>query len=1122
MKYLTEKKWDKFNISVNGKTIKSGAVFEDLTKALLDAIYGKNKWEATQASWDGSKDFFYKENKSFKWAECKNYKKDIQFKVLSPTIVMAQLSDINELLIFSYSRINKNAKCKILTSADLNGYSVRFYDDENLETLILSHEKVLKEFFDLTIKDKSAIQPNPEFSTDYSIYCGEIHSAKMNQITRKMPQSINLYDCIEIDLMLNNKSKKNIDLKIRFNVKETLTNSCDLYHFDIFPVELKDETIKIILAPFESKIFKIFAMPIVYKKRLRIPSLLIEESNKVIKEISFQGFECKFVRQSYMIGKVYNGILNDFKTECEDNAKKFACFAVYGCSGIGKTRILNECQLLARLYDFSIFNYQTINMTENQSFAYVLRQIILAIYKIENDNIIKKIDANNIIAHMLNDIDLISDISSCKAFIDKYVGEIFIRLTKQKHCLTIDNLQNFDESILYFLEKLIFLGLNSQKSSPLKILYCVNTDLVTRSQQTLGLFINSKKSGLYSYNLEGFKEERDVENYFRQLLKIGNDYNINWTKKLYLKSHGNPFYINVIARSLLEDKYDEFSAEEGSLIEYNHIYKLMDSLPVTVEVAIDTRWKRFIEKENSSDFLNNSLLILSALYVCEKLPGESIKLYGLDASALKKLQDIGFVVFEKNYYCYCHDQIKYYMVKNFHYFCDAEELEYMFLDYIIKNNIESYFIGITKMIIDVYKSDKYPSSVISSLNAEKFILYSDSAIILLREIMTKAIKYHDNCEQWIYDMTYLCFKYRELFGDIKVKQKYELITNIITNSDLYNSSVSGIFLEEYCEVLHESNLAREGVKILNAYLNNLEKNCSDVFDEAHRKRMAKLYNRIYVNSRKCSDNPLMNDMLPAYLKKSRDYDDSDEMELTNSADEGYLYYCEKRYKDSVLKHWYKSRSFYKEEKNINDVTTLPYSIRLMNYLRISTQIAIIERDFNAVDRFTADAIKILDKSSTCENHRNYFYRWFLLALTERLIMENAVKNRMAINDNLDRLNERNYLMSADNNYTLIWLKSNYLFKCGFFEDAFESLKKVYVELDSTLCIAYRTVVMKQLLENMLNMVICEKYDGGKKLFSFVKNTEHLAIINRRLLRMETENAEGLICTSDELFSLPCL
>ena len=138
MKYLTD--WNAFkeNGSFNGN------LFEDLVKELLACMYPNVIWEQTKKSWDGNKDFVSKGlHSNEKWAECKCYKKKLDLKVLAPTLFMSTVSNIKDILIFSYSEINTNAKRKIAQFAESQEATIIVYENEVLEELILKYQDVL-------------------------------------------------------------------------------------------------------------------------------------------------------------------------------------------------------------------------------------------------------------------------------------------------------------------------------------------------------------------------------------------------------------------------------------------------------------------------------------------------------------------------------------------------------------------------------------------------------------------------------------------------------------------------------------------------------------------------------------------------------------------------------------------------------------------------------------------------------------------------------------------------------------------------------------------------------------------------------------------------------------------
>ena len=115
MRRLNEIYWDRFiKEEFSGKVKRDGILFEDLIECLLQIEYGQ-KWVRTPRSHDNNRDFHLTTSEFTHWAECKNYTDSIALDTIAPTLVMAQIFEVNKLIFFSYSDINSSAKNKILS-----------------------------------------------------------------------------------------------------------------------------------------------------------------------------------------------------------------------------------------------------------------------------------------------------------------------------------------------------------------------------------------------------------------------------------------------------------------------------------------------------------------------------------------------------------------------------------------------------------------------------------------------------------------------------------------------------------------------------------------------------------------------------------------------------------------------------------------------------------------------------------------------------------------------------------------------------------------------------------------------------------------------------------------------
>lgn len=149
MRHLTQEHWKSFQMP-DGRF--NGVKFEELVATILPKLY-PGKWRQTQYSWDGKKDFYQQSGEERRWAECKAYKDPLSINVVSPTLIMALLEDARVILLFSYSRLNKNARWYLSQFASLTKRTIRVYDDETLEHLILTHSDVQKFFPTISVPE---------------------------------------------------------------------------------------------------------------------------------------------------------------------------------------------------------------------------------------------------------------------------------------------------------------------------------------------------------------------------------------------------------------------------------------------------------------------------------------------------------------------------------------------------------------------------------------------------------------------------------------------------------------------------------------------------------------------------------------------------------------------------------------------------------------------------------------------------------------------------------------------------------------------------------------------------------------------------------------------------------
>ena len=151
MKKLTAEKWGKFGIN--------GVLFEELARDLLELEYPGKSFYLTKHSHDGSKDAvceipLLEQTKAEIWMECKYHKKALEVKEVAMTLVMAMLDNAQQIVFFSYSKVNRGFDKYIARYKKELKKEVILYDDEALEDLIIKHwdkEKIRNYFLNASM-----------------------------------------------------------------------------------------------------------------------------------------------------------------------------------------------------------------------------------------------------------------------------------------------------------------------------------------------------------------------------------------------------------------------------------------------------------------------------------------------------------------------------------------------------------------------------------------------------------------------------------------------------------------------------------------------------------------------------------------------------------------------------------------------------------------------------------------------------------------------------------------------------------------------------------------------------------------------------------------------------------
>ena len=620
MIFLTEEYWSNMT---EENTNDKGICFEKLVENLLIAEYGKAVFQGTRASWDGSKDFYYYSHQNKYWAECKNYTSSIDLKVLASTLVMAQLSEIDTILYYSYSAINVNTKAKLLLSASRKGKNVYFYDDTVLEQKIFQYWDCIGEIY------------FPEFSKEDISFENLEHNIESKCLLYGTPldlgaaiaeyevKHLTLFKMFEMDICIINRTQSNN--KINFGFKKLAQLKAQ---FDVYPEYQFRSKTEIILGPYEGKVIRLWLVPL--KENCTLPNPCINgKSIGLPKNVEFKALQSR--RNSRLIGKSYDQILTNFKKNVlSDNVKLKIC-VFYGNSGTGKSKLFQECLNSSKISGYDIVEFGNLNNSKSLlSTQDFIQKLLVAIYSISLDmleEIIKEIkfQGNNDLFikkqpeyHMLADVFSVTDTVTMQKWINQYIDLIVVKLAKCKFLIAIDNVQFLDNEIIDLLD-FICTKLINIKPCNTKFLFTFNVDYIkkdSKASQFLSQY-TSDDSLTCAEHITGFKSSQECYEFLQESFSIGEVFQRNDIEYIVKNLNRNPFYLEQMIY-WLQDK-QVLESREGSYKISDHIAfdKLIRNIPNTVYKILLERWNYY--QKNYKSEIEKVTILFSAIHLYNEL-----------------------------------------------------------------------------------------------------------------------------------------------------------------------------------------------------------------------------------------------------------------------------------------------------------------------------------------------------------------------------------------------------------------------------------------------------------------------------------------------------------------------
>ena len=928
---MWEKYWSQFVIKTSdGKQKGNGILFENLIRSLLHAKYGVC-WNRTPKSHDDNRDFWLLTEEQRIWAECKNYHDKIAMDVLAPTLVMAQVFDVNIILFFSRSPINQRAKNKILAFGEKTNKQICFYDAEILENLIWEYRYQLP----IQYRPPDTCVPTVPNALSAALYFSQeaivgVQESDERYIDYSSAEQVRYNETFGLSIFVSNPFP-NIPLHIKIFFSE---DTSDRFCFQYLNSAVSPEQRlwhEQWLSGGEGCAVSLNMRPIVFKPRLRLPGFLVEGYTESGMHYQWNSAPvevvCRWSGNTKLLGHQYEQILRETETQLVQNGK-LSMLLLTGRSGTGKTRILTECTNIFLKYGYSVLS---LSAAENFSSSYLLGEIVSFIYEIPSPQILKSLEKKFVACGEVQDEEMHSGFQIALAilgeinqyetedelfqFVDTYGKLLFEKISSQRFVFVVDNVQFAGIAFQHFLHQFTIFSTNLNHPCRTALLCAFNQDYMTApASELLFDLLHSNTHHLVSRKLSGFETKELGRLFLRELIHTDDGRFDELFEAIIKRISLNPYHIFQSVRYLEENGAVTVTPEgRGYILEDDQAWKIVQGISGGIIGILEKRRDfitRFIPE-------NHLYQICSALFLFDKVDPVLIEMLNLKKSELEQLKEYGFLrTLSSDIYVFDHDIIRSFFVTN-----HREKLLFC-LEWLRQHGNVTKLRGYPQVYdlyqISVAHNNAYTLSVLMQLNQHcpparlsSFFFHS-----LFNECIIMDAFFEDKTI-WINRLNDICKQIRSIDGSVEAVVCYERGHAAIREKlgDVAYTQFTPAyrpFLHFYCDILvelHHREEAEELIKSVlseSAQLSGKNQICSDELNVLR----AIMYNRWYVTYNNEYPSEAVRTKRTRLMKQSRDLIPAiQNIQLQNlvlylnNSDEGYNFYGYKSEETKLLAIW---------------------------------------------------------------------------------------------------------------------------------------------------------------------------------------------------------------------------
>jgi len=970
---IIESYWS--NILDNSKQTQ-GKKFENLIEDLLKIKYKNLSWIPTGVTHDGKKDFWCSKplieednlvNTQI-WAECKCYNDNLSIDIISGTILFAILKEPSVLLIFSYSPLNKNAQ-KSIGLIDKKILNVLCYDGSNLDKEIAGHDELLLEYFGLKKEDLYY----PLKTKPYRVYTSisrDTLNHDFNVPTERYSKKNDIYlnERFAIDITIRNEFESDADFNISI---ENFNDVCK--YFNILDKVFINDRLKSVHISKGGIVNIRFYLQLAsaYSKEKFSIRFIVTNKSLGISEIKPVSINCTWVLKTSLIG-MSNSLLNEEIKPKLTNRNKLIYFHLYGKSGSGKSRLLEEIinELITLGTTIISFEGESSNFINMKVF---FRKIISAIEGLPI--VIDKSKHNKILG--TKKTKFIHKVLYDDSFVfnnTDFVDYLISKSNNKEIAIIIDNTQFASKDIVTFINEC-----QSQIMMSCKLMFflCFNTDFIKPESDN---YINELHASLkiksleikeqyQSFEIQEFNYNQGLEFLYSFLPQL-KDFP-ETTKKILNPSSENLALFNIsplfLEQTILHLKSKNALFFEGASLYFKDIEIFsveVQILPPRIDILLNERWK-FLKKSKSHEKYKK---ILTVLKYFRTLPDFWLSDLNIDKKDINFLIEIGFV--KKNNgkeNLFYHKQLELFfdktlegqssILKDSLSFIEGKKLmeEYAVPYFLLKYDYQKTSISdeAIKYLIPLYRKRLMNLNVVLSVSEKLFdiLMFNRINISPTDEIAL----FIGICE---YINTYKSFSDAlKLYEKVYLKTNKNLTHYYQCGDDYYAfiHKISNSYI-----ALHKDHDAQ------NAILGSLDELESFYFISPRTKQIAiaKLYNRLCVTYKSLN----IISEAERYVKLSIEIAKKNNeiaLELKNYIDYGYLFYKQINNLDNLKKTWGKAaEEFFRHKDNgqYNQVVSREVS----TYFHASL-LALIDNDYEKTEKMVEHGLFCTRKKSDTFN-----------------------------------------------------------------------------------------------------------------------------------------------------------